>query len=90
MVVLFDLDFTLIDSFLIAHLRQTRQPQAVYQMIPQILVYERIHELLQALKARNIPIARRKPFCDQLIAHLITCQNVRNPTSPEFTCPAKT
>jgi HAD superfamily hydrolase (TIGR01509 family) len=90
MAVLLDLDFTLIDSSSIAHLRQTRQQQIVYQMIPQIPVYEGIHELLQTLKARNIPIAivtaSRKPFCDRLIAHhhwpidhLITRQDVRQP-----------
>ncbi len=90
MPVLFDLDFTLIDSSLIAHLRQTHQQQTVYQMIPQIPVYEGIHELLQTLKAHDIQIAivtsSRKPFCDRLIAHhnwpidhLITRQNVHQP-----------
>jgi HAD superfamily hydrolase (TIGR01509 family) len=90
MAVLFDLDFTLIDSSLIAHLRQTHQHQTVYQMIPQIPVYEGIHELLQTLQAHNIPIAivtsSRRTFCDRLIAHhswpidhLITRQDVRQP-----------
>jgi HAD superfamily hydrolase (TIGR01509 family) len=90
MAVLFDLDFTLIDSSLIAHLRQTHQQQTVYQMIPQIPVYEGIHELLQTLQAHNIPIAivtaSRKTFCDRLIAHhnwpidhLISRQDVRQP-----------
>jgi HAD superfamily hydrolase (TIGR01509 family) len=90
MAVLFDLDFTLIDSSSIAHLRQTHQHQVVYQMIPQIPVYEGINELLQTLKAQNIQIAivtaSRKTFCDRLIAHhnwpidyLITRQDVRQP-----------
>jgi HAD superfamily hydrolase (TIGR01509 family) len=90
MEVLFDLDFTLIDSSLIAHLRQTHQQQTVYQMIPQIPVYEGIHELLPTLKAHNILIAivtsSRKTFCDRLIAHhnwpidhLISRQDVRQP-----------
>jgi HAD superfamily hydrolase (TIGR01509 family) len=90
MAVLFDLDFTLIDSYSIAHLRQTQQHQVVYQMIPQIPVYEGIHELLQTLKAHNILIAivtsSRKTFCDRLIAHhnwpidhLITRQDVHQP-----------
>jgi pyrophosphatase PpaX len=90
MTVLLDLDFTLIDSSSIAHLRQTHQQQIVYQMIPQIPVYEGIHELLQILKAHNISIAivtsSRKIFCDRLIAHhhwpidyLITRQDVRQP-----------
>jgi HAD superfamily hydrolase (TIGR01662 family) len=90
MAVLFDLDFTLIDSSLIAPLRQTHQHQTVYQMIPQIPVYEGIHELLQTLKAQNIQIAivtaSHKTFCDRLIAHhqwpidhLITRQDVRQP-----------
>jgi HAD superfamily hydrolase (TIGR01662 family) len=90
MAVLFDLDFTLIDSSLIAHLRQTHQQQTVYQMIPQIPVYEGIHELLQTLQAHDIPIAivtsSRKTFCDRLIAHhnwpidhLITRQDVHQP-----------
>lgn len=90
MAVIFDLDFTLIDSSSIAHLRQTRQQQTVYQMIPQIPVYEGIHELLQTLKAQNIQIAivtsSRKTFCDRLIAHhnwpidhLISRQDVHQP-----------
>jgi HAD superfamily hydrolase (TIGR01509 family) len=90
MAVLFDLDFTLIDSSSIAHLRQTHQHQTIYQMIPQIPVYEGIHELLQTLKAHNIQIAivtsSRKTFCDRLIAHhqwpidhLISRQDVRQP-----------
>lgn len=90
MAVLFDLDFTLIDSSSIAHLRQTHHQQTVYQMIPQIPVYEGIPELLQNLKAHNIPIAivttSRRTFCDRLIAHhqwpidhLITRQDVRQP-----------
>lgn len=90
MAVLFDLDFTLIDSSSIAHLRQTHQRQTVYQMIPQIPVYEGIHELLQTLKAQNIQIAivtsSRKTFCDRLIAHhnwpidhLISRQDVHQP-----------
>jgi HAD superfamily hydrolase (TIGR01509 family) len=90
MAVLFDLDFTLIDSSSIAHLRQTHRQQTVYQMIPQIPVYEGIHELLQTLKAHNILIAivtsSRKTFGDRLIAyhnwpidHLISRQDVRQP-----------
>jgi HAD superfamily hydrolase (TIGR01509 family) len=90
MAILFDLDFTLIDSSSIAHLRQTHQHQTVYQMIPQIPVYEGIHELLQTLKAHDIPIAivtsSRKTFGDRLIAHhqwpidhLISRQDVRQP-----------
>jgi HAD superfamily hydrolase (TIGR01509 family) len=90
MAILFDLDFTLIDSSSIAYLRQTHQQQAVYQMVPQIPVYKGIHELLQTLKAQNIQIAivtsSRKTFCDRLIAHhqwpidhLITRQDVHQP-----------
>jgi HAD superfamily hydrolase (TIGR01509 family) len=90
MAVMLDLDFTLIDSSSIAHLRQTHQQQTVYQMIPQIPVYEGIHELLQTLKAHDIQIAivtsSRKTFCDRLIAHhnwpidhLITRQDVHQP-----------
>ncbi len=90
MAVLFDLDFTLIDSSSIAYLRQTHHQQTVYQMIPQIPVYEGIHELLQILQAHDIPIAivtsSRKTFCDRLIKHhnwpidhLITRQDVHQP-----------
>jgi HAD superfamily hydrolase (TIGR01509 family) len=90
MAVLFDLDFTLIDSSPLVKLRQTKQQYATYQMIPQIQPYGGINELLQALSARQIPIAivtsSRKPFCDRLIAHLewsidaiITRQDVRLP-----------
>jgi HAD superfamily hydrolase (TIGR01509 family) len=90
MAVLFDLDFTLIDSSLLVELRQTKQQHAAYQMIPQLQPYGGINELLQALSASKIPIAivtsSRKPFCDRLIAHLewsidllITRQDVRLP-----------
>ncbi|WP_310485752.1 HAD family hydrolase [Chamaesiphon sp. VAR_48_metabat_403] len=90
MAVLFDLDFTLVDSSPLVELRQTKQQHATYQMIPQIQPYEGINELLQTLSARQIPIAivtsSRKPFCDRLISHLewsidllITRQDVRLP-----------
>jgi HAD superfamily hydrolase (TIGR01509 family) len=90
MAVLFDLDFTLIDSSPLVELRQTKQQHAAYQMIPQIQPYEGINELLQALSARQIPIAivtsSRKPFCDRIITHLkwsidllVTRQDVRLP-----------
>jgi HAD superfamily hydrolase (TIGR01509 family) len=90
MAVLFDLDFTLIDSSSLVELRQSKQQYAAYQMIPQLQPYAGINELLQALSARQIPIAivtsSRKPFCDRLIAHLewsidllITRQDVRLP-----------
>jgi HAD superfamily hydrolase (TIGR01509 family) len=90
MAVLFDLDFTLIDSSPLVKLRQTKQQHAVYQMIPQLQPYAGINKLLKALSARQIPIAivtsSRKPFCDRLITHLewsidllITRQDVRLP-----------
>jgi HAD superfamily hydrolase (TIGR01509 family) len=90
MAVLFDLDFTLIDSSPLVELRQTKQQYAAYQLIPQLQPYAGINELLQALSARQISIAivtsSRKPFCDRLISHLewsidllITRQDVRLP-----------
>jgi HAD superfamily hydrolase (TIGR01509 family) len=90
MAVLFDLDFTLIDSSPLVELRQTKQQYAAYQMIPQIQPYAGINELLQALSAHQIPIAivtsSRKLFCDRIITHLkwsidllITRQDVRLP-----------
>ncbi len=90
MAILFDLDFTLIDSSPLVELRQTKQQHAAYQMIPQIQPYAGINELLKALSARQIPIAivtsSRKPFCDRIITHLewsidllITRQDVRLP-----------
>jgi HAD superfamily hydrolase (TIGR01509 family) len=90
MAILFDLDFTLIDSSPLVELRQTKQQQAAYQTIPQIRSYPGIDELLTALANRKIPIAivtsSRKPFCDRLITHLewsidvlVTRQDVRSP-----------
>jgi HAD superfamily hydrolase (TIGR01509 family) len=90
MAVLFDLDFTLIDSSPLVELRQTKQQHAAYQMISQIQPYGGINELLQSLSARQIPIAivtsSRKLFCDRLIAHLewsidtlVTRQDVKLP-----------
>ncbi len=73
MAVLFDLDFTLIDSLSISQLRQTRQQHAAYELIPQIVAYPGISELLYELNQRQIPIAivtsSRKLFCDRIIAH---------------------
>jgi FMN phosphatase YigB (HAD superfamily) len=61
--ILFDLDFTLIDSSPLVELRQKQH--ATYQMIPQIQPDGGINELLQALSARQILIAidksSRKP-----------------------------
>jgi HAD superfamily hydrolase (TIGR01509 family) len=96
MAVIFDLDFTLIDSSAIAPLRQAHHQQAVYQLIPQIPVYAGIPELLQILANHHIPISiatsSRKTFCDRLIAHhqwpidlLITRQDVRQP-KPHPSC----
>jgi HAD superfamily hydrolase (TIGR01509 family) len=90
MAVLFDLDFTLIDSSPLVELRQNKQQHTAYQMIPQLQPYAGINELLKALSARQIPIAivtsSRKPFCDRLITYLewsidllITRQDVRLP-----------
>jgi hypothetical protein len=43
MAVLFDLDFTPIDSSPLIELRQTKQQYAAYQMIPQIQSYAGIN-----------------------------------------------
>jgi HAD superfamily hydrolase (TIGR01509 family) len=90
MVILFDLDFTLIDSRSIVQLRQTRQQHAAYAMIPQLVAYPGISELLRELNQRQIPIAivtsSRKPFCDRIIAQqqwsidiVVSRQDVRSP-----------
>ena len=90
MAILFDLDFTLIDSSPLVELRQNRQQYAAYQTIPQIRSYPGIDKLLTTLSKRQIPIAivtsSRKPFCDGLIARLewsidvlVTRQDVRSP-----------
>lgn len=90
MAVLFDLDFTLIDSSPLIELRQTKQQHAAYQPISQIRSYPGIDELLTALATRQIPIAivtsSRNPFCERLIDRLgwsidvlVTRQDVRFP-----------
>jgi HAD superfamily hydrolase (TIGR01509 family) len=90
MAVIFDLDFTLIDSSPLVELRQTKQQRAAYQLIPQIRSYPGIDELLKTLATHKIPIAivtsSRKPFCTRLITHLewsidilVTRQDVRFP-----------
>jgi HAD superfamily hydrolase (TIGR01549 family) len=90
MAVLFDLDFTLIDSSPLVELRQTKQQHAAYQKIPEIRSYPGIDELLKTLATRKIPIAivtsSCKPFCTRLIERLewsidvlVTRQDVRFP-----------
>ncbi|MGH4121708.1 MAG: HAD family hydrolase [Clostridium sp.] len=56
MGVIFDLDQTLINSSLAINLRRNRDWQSVYKLIPSLLPFEGINELLSKLVNKRIPI----------------------------------
>lgn len=71
MGVIFDLDNTLIDTSCTLELRSQRRWDEVYGMIPNLLPYEGINELLGKLNKNNIPIcivtSSPKSFCKSII-----------------------
>lgn len=72
MAILIDLDQTLIDSQLAESQRRSRDWQSVYQLVPSLLPYPGITELLTDLKFAGIPIcvvtSSPRPYCDRVIA----------------------
>jgi HAD superfamily hydrolase (TIGR01509 family) len=73
MGILIDLDQTLINSQAAQPLRRTRDWSAVYQLIPQLLPYPGISELLEELRVKRIPIciitSSPRPYCQRIIDH---------------------
>jgi HAD superfamily hydrolase (TIGR01509 family) len=73
MGILIDLDQTLINSQAAQPFRRARDWRAVYQLIPQLLPYPGISELLEELRAKRIPIciitSSPRPYCERVIAH---------------------
>lgn len=72
MAILLDLDQTLIDSQIAESQRRARDWQSVYKLIPRLLPYPEIMELLSDLNIAGIPIcivtSSPKPYCDRVIA----------------------
>ncbi|MBK1811547.1 HAD family hydrolase [Clostridium sp. YIM B02505] len=56
MGIIFDLDQTLINSSIALDLRRKRDWQNVYRLIPSLVPFEGINEILQKLATKNIPV----------------------------------
>lgn len=73
MLVIFDLDQTLIDSESIAHLRKLRRWHEVYPKISTLEVYPGITELLADLKRNAVQLAivttSPRPYCERIIKY---------------------
>ncbi|MED1747180.1 HAD family hydrolase [Brevibacillus borstelensis] len=73
MAIIFDLDQTLIESHSAKLHRRDRNWDVVYSMIPKLLPYEGIPELLQELSAKSIPfgIVTSSPasYCNRIVKH---------------------
>jgi HAD superfamily hydrolase (TIGR01509 family) len=71
MGVIFDLDLTLVDTQLAQPFRDKRDWANVYKLIPTMLPYNDIDNLIQFLNQNNIPIAivtkSPKPYCEKII-----------------------
>ncbi|MBD2078455.1 HAD family hydrolase [Leptolyngbya sp. FACHB-17] len=71
MAILIDLDQTLINSQLAESQRRARNWQSVYQMIPSLLPYPGMTELLADLKIAGLPIcivtSSPQPYCDRVV-----------------------
>ncbi len=73
MVVIFDLDQTLIDSRAAEDLRRTRRWAEVYRLVPFMPPYGGIEGLLQWLSDAEIPIgivtSSPSTYCSRVVAH---------------------
>ena len=71
--VILDLDQTLVDSSHVASLRRSRKWPEVYQVIPSILPYDGINEILSDLTGEGIRLAivtsSPRPYCERVIKH---------------------
>lgn len=72
MAILIDLDQTLIDSQLAETQRRARNWQSVYQLVPRLLPYPGIMELLADLKKASVPIcivtSSPSSYCNRVIS----------------------
>lgn len=73
MGLIFDLDQTLIDSSIAEINRNSRNWQAVYSSIPNFKVYDGIHQALEYINRKNIPmvIVTSSPsvYCGKVLTH---------------------
>ncbi|WP_417391992.1 HAD family hydrolase [Gimesia sp.] len=71
--IIFDLDQTLVDSSIAEELRASRRWPEVYKLIPQMLVYPGVLEILAMLTDREVPLAvvtsSPKPYCSKVLEH---------------------
>lgn len=71
MGVIFDLDLTLVDTQLAQQFRDNRDWKSVYKLIPTMLPYNDVNELIQFLNQNNVPIAivtkSPKTYCEKII-----------------------
>lgn len=73
MVVIFDLDQTLINTDIAFPARRQRRWSEVYQLIPQMTKYPYIDDILQLLKTKGIKVAlvssSPKEYCKRVLNH---------------------
>jgi HAD superfamily hydrolase (TIGR01549 family) len=55
--MILDLDQTIVDSSCSESFRKKREWEKVYELIPQFIVYEGMHEVIRTLRKRQIQIA---------------------------------
>jgi HAD superfamily hydrolase (TIGR01662 family) len=71
MVIIFDLDQTLIDTSSVELLRKKRDWQSIYPKIPDLIPYSGINELLDYLSGKEIKTAlvtkSPRPYCSRII-----------------------
>ena len=71
MGVIFDLDLTLVDTQLAQPLRDRRDWNNVYKLIPKMLPYDDVNNLIEFLNQNSVPIAivtkAPKTYCQRII-----------------------
>lgn len=71
MGVIFDLDLTLVDTQLAKPFRDRRDWTSVYKLIPTMLPYNDVNNLIEFLNQNNVPIAivtkSPKTYCQKII-----------------------
>ncbi len=73
MVIIFDLDQTIVDSSIAEKYRSTRSWDKVYELIPNMSLYDGIYELISNLQKNGIKVAivtsSPKPYCTKVLKH---------------------
>jgi phosphoglycolate phosphatase-like HAD superfamily hydrolase len=81
MKLIFDLDQTLVNSRILKPLRQKRDWQSVYSLIPQCTLYPGISEVFDYIRINKIPVCivstAPRPYIERMIRHFnIPCNAI--------------